>query len=659
MLLISLFVSTNNHAQQNIQEDSLVAQLKDRIKNNKDSIDFYLEILEKKGTKTASAESYFLKGYRAMKVGDFRKAIANYENYIAIYKDSLSEGSIDQLNRIAICHKYIGSDSSLYFYNKAIHLAEETKYTRGIANGYSGIGMVLELKGKYSEAIDLHTKAYAIYKELNDSLGISTTLNSMGNVMYYQSSFSKALEYYKKSAAIDKKRNNTMHLASSYGNIGMIYNLIDELDSALYYNLNCMRIFEQIKDNHSLGTIYNNIALVYYDLEEYRKSLSFHEKSLKIKEEIGDKNGLATSYVNIGNLQVIFEDLESAKINFEKGIEMALEIDSKVIEMDAHKGLSKVFKLTGKYDEALNEYLIYDEINDSLNNLQSKNKIAELENSFDLKNKDNQISQLENESALNEVQVKLKTAQRNFLFGAAALIFIIFLFSFFYWRQRQSINTKTIALTNEKINLLMKDNEINYTKALVEGEEKERKRIAQDLHDRLGGTLSSIKLRLSSSASDRIEKTQEMLDGAVEELRKISHNLASISLIKFGLISSLKSLCETINSEKLKIDFLHHGIDERLPVEITVPIYRAIQELFSNIIKHAKASKVTLQVQRNSQQLNVIVEDNGKGFNPKAEFEGMGLKSVKSRVEAINGKITFDSSPFSGTTVIIDIPLKS
>ena len=197
---------------------------------------------------------------------------------------------------------------------------------------------------------------------------------------------------------------------------------------------------------------------------------------------------------------------------------------------------------------------------------------------------------------------------------------------------------------------------------MVEGQEDERKRIAEDLHDRVGSILSTVKLYFNSlntkidtfqgENNQQFEKANTLLDEAVDEIRRISHNLISSILMKFGLGPALKDLCETVEgAQQIKVDLQMHGIDQRLNNQLEISLYRIIQELISNILKHATATEITISITHQNGNLNILVEDNGKGFDTSVIPNGIGLKNIKSRILKLNGQINIDSVTDRGTIV--------
>lgn len=248
------------------------------------------------------------------------------------------------------------------------------------------------------------------------------------------------------------------------------------------------------------------------------------------------------------------------------------------------------------------------------------------------------------------------------------IILLLLLAFYYYFKKRQSEK----LLSNEKINTLLKNQELMSMSAMLEGEEKERKRIALDLHDRLGSMLSTIKLhfiaveeqldKLKIPNNEQFNTATLLLDEACEEVRKIANNLVAGELMTFGLTTALNQLKRTIEDTKtLKIHLHIFGLSKRLESNIEIHVYRIIQEAMNNILKHSKAKVATIQLNLHNDVLNVMIEDDGIGFNTEISNNnaGMGLKNIDARAKSLNAKFDIDSGKGKGCTIIIDIPVKS
>jgi signal transduction histidine kinase len=234
---------------------------------------------------------------------------------------------------------------------------------------------------------------------------------------------------------------------------------------------------------------------------------------------------------------------------------------------------------------------------------------------------------------------------------------------------RQSKFEEALAINFKSLKIFEKVGD-EVKQAILEAEEKERRRIAQDLHDGVGQLLSAAKLNLSNLDSKITTQTEEqklaiqnalsLVDDSVKEVRAVSHNMMPNTLIKLGLASAVREFITKLGkAPTLKVDLEIVGLDTRLDNQVETVLYRVIQEIVNNIIKHAKASQISMQLIRHETELNIMIEDNGVGFdtNQLDDFEAIGLKGIKTRIEFLNGSVHFDSYIGRGTTVIIDIPL--
>lgn len=240
---------------------------------------------------------------------------------------------------------------------------------------------------------------------------------------------------------------------------------------------------------------------------------------------------------------------------------------------------------------------------------------------------------------------KSEKEKQIFYFVITALILIAVIL-FFYFKQRQK-------LKNKEIETLKQDREISNLEALIDGEEKERKRVAQELHDGLNGDLSAIKYRLSSLEDapldaenhENLLQTIAMIDNACSQVRSISHNLIPTSILDFGLVETLNEYCEKINfSLPLNIELQHFGNSNVLDKKTETVIYRIIQELINNITKHSKATTAMVQLNFHASELFITVEDNGIGFDVNSAKTGLGLKNSYSRVDFLNANLDIDSN---------------
>ena len=218
-----------------------------------------------------------------------------------------------------------------------------------------------------------------------------------------------------------------------------------------------------------------------------------------------------------------------------------------------------------------------------------------------------------------------------------------------------------MELQQQHIRELEKDKQLVAVDSMLKGQEEERSRLAKDLHDGLGGLLSGVKFSLSNMKENLIvtpdnmavfERSLDMIDTSIKELRRVAHNMMPEMLTKFGLDEALKDYCNTVNATKLlAVKYQSLGMETRLDKATEIIVYRIVQELLNNILKHAAASEVFVQLIRENDRLNIVVEDNGKGFDTAVleNNKGAGWVNIRSRVEYLKGQLDVHSEPGKGT----------
>lgn len=217
--------------------------------------------------------------------------------------------------------------------------------------------------------------------------------------------------------------------------------------------------------------------------------------------------------------------------------------------------------------------------------------------------------------------------------------------------------------------VLMHENEkqLLALNSILKGQEAERTRMAKDLHDGLGGMLSGIKLNLSSMKGNMIihendaqlfSKSIAQLDNAITEMRRIAHNMMPEALLKFGLAEAIQDYCDGINeSNVVKMKFTQLGVQKPTDKSAEVVLYRIIQELSNNAIKHANAKNIFIQIDNHEKGITLTVEDDGIGYNTATIAKGTGLQNVQSRVDYLKGSIFVESELSKGTFITVEIPV--
>ncbi|MEX0273836.1 MAG: sensor histidine kinase, partial [Flavobacteriaceae bacterium] len=359
---------------------------------------------------------------------------------------------------------------------------------------------------------------------------------------------------------------------------------------------------------------------------------------------------------------------------YQKALEIARQAKNKMVELKLLQSLADSHTRLQKTKEALTYSKLYFDLKDSIE--ATYQKTIEIKDQYEEALKREQLLEKDNKIAEAEVKkMKAEFQRKNILILSLlvglALVLLLFFSIFNTYREKQKLRVaeRDKKLQEQQISELLKNQELRSLNIMMESQENERKRIAQELHDHLGSMLSMVKIhfksvedhieQLKASNLEQYQKANALLDDACDEVRKIAHDMSSGVLAKFGLVPALEDLCQTLEkSNQIEVEFIAHGLDDRLEKDLEIAAYRIVQELVSNILKHAKATSISLQLINNGKKLNLIVEDNGIGFNATDKtILGMGLRSVRQRVDVLNGELLIDSSPGNGSTITINIPI--
>ncbi|MCC9061990.1 tetratricopeptide repeat-containing sensor histidine kinase [Flavobacterium piscisymbiosum] len=398
-------------------------------------------------------------------------------------------------------------------------------------------------------------------------------------------------------------------------------------------------------------------GLYYARLNKNADALASYGKGIKSAEK--HQNQIALNRLKYAEYEVNFKlkNYDKAKANLEYLLEKTPFI---VDQKNYYNKLSEVYNATKNYDKAYFYSNKSNRINDSLNGTKFKSEIVELEAKYKKAESEKKITMLQ---SLNDKAALMVYSNRlnSLLFaGLSFLLLVIVLFLWIFNKNQKKLSIQKEINLKQELSAFENRHKLSVSKALIQGEEMERKRIARELHDGLGSMLSSVKIHLNLAKKENAETVNgvdAMLDNSIKELRNISQNLMPESLLELSLEHALRDLCAANSNAVTKVEFQYLIKKSRLPKNSEIMIYRIIQELLNNALKYAKASQVLVSCSQNKDVFFITVEDNGVGFDvldPKNK-NGMGLKNIKNRVEFLNGKLEIDSKRNQGTSAYIEL----
>lgn len=529
-------------------------------------------------------------------------------------------------------------------------------------------GTFQQMKGGEDNAMDAFLNKALPYSERSaDAFLVGNVNKAIGMVFMNANQREKADRYLEKAMqqmelASTDNPTRLESLVEIYITAVENYAEQNKLDSA---RINLDKAFTLLAPHptSNLYLVYYYSEGVYFDkLKQYAAAIKSFDKGIALGKNVPP----AQAYVN----RLKFARYRSLRnsANYTEAIATMTDLlNSPLVfatdKKTYYKELSETYAATGNKAEAYRWATQYITLSDSLYEARFQHDVIELEKKYNEAENQKKISLLNAEK-----QKALLTSQNNKLLAWLLGIAVLFLLSVTLLGWKYISNTKKLAHEKERgyqqhLKEIGQEQQLQLTQALLNGEERERKRLAGDLHDGLGGMLAGVKLNLSQLASqgtghtftNELPAIITQLDKSVNELRRIARNMMPESLLNSGLENALRDMCHILSSEKCNIEFQAFNIETDIAQDMQISIYRIVQELLANTIRHADATKVLLQCSQNEQAFFITVEDNGKGFDQgNINGKGIGLTNVKNRVDYLKGKLDIDTAPAAGTIINIE-----
>jgi two-component system NarL family sensor kinase len=543
---------------------------------------------------------------------------------------------------------------ALAFFQGKDHVVWRLHTHNNIADRYWDVGY-------FNLAIESYQRALDAAKQLEDVYYVISMLTQMA-LLYADVENAERGVYYGKQAlkaalAMPEGIERNYFIAKSRNTIGINFDNDGQYDSALVYH------FENLNDTASsqafgLFSVYNNIGNTYSKMGRWRLAGDFWKRAAKI-EDLSDYNR-STLYLNLGryygqsgNHQKAFTYLQAA---LEKG--QAAQNYEKI--RDAWEALSNHYEQTGNLSEALDYSKRFRNLKDSLLSEAKYRAIAEMEIQYDTKQKEATNLLLSKQNAEKDLLITRRNNQ--LLWATLGMLILLFaalsIWLFWHFRQRERATQAQKALQSARFS------------AVMETEEKERARIARELHDGLGQVLTSARLNVAAldgevaeADAPLLQNAMGLIDRSIIEIRAISHNMMPASLTKLGLLPALKDMVDKINmAGKVTVVAQLDALEQiQLQESMRLTIYRCIQELLNNVLKHASASRIGISATIETRALRIQIEDNGTGFDIRQleASSGLGWASMQSRLEWHGGSLTVKSTPDFGTRTKLLLPIET
>ena len=611
--------------------------------------------------------------------------------------ENTKSDSVRLYNTLLLSEYWAQTDSlkSKQALDKVLSSSQKNSLTKGILEYYQGVFYANQ--GSKSQAKTYYEQAIKALE--NDSDNIAFLIKSWYNYAYIQVE-DKGYDYMVKTLTeycipLSEKSNNIELLAYSYTQLGLTFMSVGQFDTAEEYHKKALEQLEKIKNKNSVHVVtylnlvsnycykpdsktakiyldqakellkpfpesqhypnyYYQEAMYYTTIQDFDNALASLSKGAKLAKESNQTKLLHLLYFRMYNVYLMQKDYRKAKAQLEHILAEKVLAKEAVNRRITYTQLAAVNDVLGEHKEAYQWMKKASLLGDSLQQKKLLEKMNELEILHQTADKQQKINDLEKEKKANELLSKNKNLRMTILVIALILSLIIAFLIFINYKKQQKLN-KQISLSHEQ-DLLHIENQRKYeaTQAILQGEEQERQRIAQDLHDSMGGMFANIRMTISANNSFNKENVIDKLYQTIDEMRRISRNLMPETLKNIGLEIALKELCETMTQKYFTIQFEAFNLSENIPFKTQIALYRIAQESISNITKYAQATNVIVQISQNNNVLNLTIEDDGIGFDKSEIVYGLGLKNIQNRVQLINGTVEIASNKGEGTTINVE-----
>ncbi|MDR6966394.1 signal transduction histidine kinase [Flavobacterium arsenatis] len=556
-------------------------------------------------------------------------------------------------NSIANAYQYKSKlDSALIFHQKALHHRKKIKDTIGMADSYNNLGIAYDSMGLFSESLHNYFRALYFYDKKKDLEKLAMTYTNIGIIYKTQKEYQKTFQYYKKANELYKKVKSDFGITVSSGNLGSILIDFGKYEESIKYSQIAKEGYEKMGYDRYVGYPVSNIAVVYDSLHRFEEANKNYIEAIKLHEKYLNSYEVANICNAYAKCLIKQEKFQESILISNKSKEFSKKVNAFFLEVNANQNLATANSKLGNFEEAYKYSNLYTTGIDSLFKTEKTKAIFELETKYNTEKKEKLL-----------IQKEAEAKQRNALLIVLSILVIsAILLGYLFYRQQKLKNRQ-------------QEQEFQLKSAIAQIEtqnklQDQRLSISRDLHDNIGAQLTFI-----ISSVDNIKYVFDL------ENTKLDGKLQSISNFTKSTIVELRDTIWAMNNDEISFEDLKmrifnfiekakiateeiefkFNIDDNLSQQKFTSVkgmnvYRTIQEAINNSIKYAKATEIRIDVKSIDDKINIIISDNGIGFDENAIVPGNGIQNIRKRIKDIGGTFTLQSELEKGTTISLTVP---
>lgn len=656
---------------------------------------------------SVKVNEYYSISQTQLKEYNYTAAETFIDSALSLSKNQSQFSSLDKLylQKGRINYSLQNYDTAMYYLQESKRLNKSVGWDNYVlANTYLYMGFIHSIRKNREQCIRDINIAVKLFEEFNDYEASCRALNAIGLLYFNMEIYDTAMSKYYEGLEMATRENLGKQRIKFLINIANIYSATEELHKALdvyddaykicmdisdsldmvtisvnrgitYYGLgetdSAMRAFsdalkdaEIVKDYYTINVLLNNIGLIYGRKKQYDSALIYYKRAEKLFYRLGPDSGIIPPFINLGNTYKAMGDFDMAMEEYNKEFRQGLNDKRKSSVAGAYHNIANLYKTRNRYEDAYLYLDKYVKIRDTIFEETKLKNLTKYQAKFNKYEDKAKILKLENAKIKTQSHNADLIYQRNIYIAITifALFLILSMVLFQRWR-----NKKNKLIADQRIKQLESERKLNAARSVLEGEEKERKRIAQELHDGIGVLLSTASIHFSNvedkadkGIAELTHKAKLLLDKASKEVRHISHNMMPGVLSKFGVFEALTDTFESLEEDSgIKSNFRIEGKKVLLDENSEIMVYRILLELINNTLKHAEATEVSCFINIGKDKLKIEYKDNGKGFDLSklTSKNSFGLNGIQSRIDFLNGNLKVDSERGKGSRYIMEIPI--
>ena len=689
-----------------------------RKRNTEEALEYFkkaIALFEKRADHRGQSECHYLMGFLYRDQGDFDTALLHFNQSLSYAKSiDFTWGIAASQNAIGTVHSMRGAQAeAIIRYDSSMIAYRKLENQRGIGDTYHHIGTIHFRKSDYSKALTNYLAALKIRQQQGDQLKTAESYHDIGHIYLMQGQYDEAQINYTNALKIFKQEGNLQRTGLAYGSLGNLYTDLQNIPLALENFEASIAIQKEINDKPTLLYSYNNIGRMYTSQSEYDKARVNLLAARDLGIELGENENLSLTYQHLAVLSFHLDSMEASKMYGEKSLALAQHTGNKNMLMYNYELLAKVDSAMGNNQEALVHYKLYKLYTDSILSSESEQVIADLKIGYETERKDNEIAQLKNkteidslqfifqqellartqaekerihtenlyhlqqidlldqekelqqlqiekgnadmaaqkaeadhkqnqlallskEGEIQAIQLTRQKSLRNYMLAGFVLFVLLSYFAYHYFITRQKLKLQTL-----------------------------RNKIATDLHDDVGSTLSSIAI-FSEIAQQQSKEVIPLLQTITDNSRQMLDAMADIVWTIHPENDQLEKITlrmrsyayELLGAKQIGFDFTADDdiIQVKLPMDVRKNLFLIFKEATNNIVKYSDADKALFSIRSDGDHhLSMEIRDNGKGFDINEPTVGNGLRNIQKRAREVGGKLLIDSLPGKGTVIQLKI----